>query len=594
MGITAVVIAGCGGSDGATNVSATAKTANTESAAALPIPVSTLAPEVNESSVLKGYVSSDKIWPRRTINVCWKLDPATFANTAELRGVARQAVKDAWEDHSELAFLGWNMCDNNPDYHGIRIVVSDERVHVTAFGRELDAPDQAVYLNFTYANWNPFCLPETNRAYCVKVEAVHEFGHALGFHHEQYRPDGPAWCSDDPSGWISEYNRMDTMIGAWDLASVMNYCNPAWEGHGNLSPTDIEMVQRFYGKPGGTLYFVTKQRGPGQEISAYDIAAQKAVASITLPINPQNLVNRVIASPDGKRAYVVSSNANSSEVTAIDTDTNNIAYVQSNKPALMIDQLEVSPDNKTLYLLNKINSLVVLWDAQTGNSLGSIAVTGPSNAWLYRGVGWMARPQSDNDSIYLLMSYDVDRANEIYAVAQLSVSQRKQVRVINAAPSENISASIGVAMALSADDKTIYFPTESADTGDWGGLSALDLASGKVSTLVSFKTRTAVTDLIALDGTLVYSNSQKGNTPALVNLNTGGVDFLSIPPNYLTIKGYDYLAATSIKTIFSSPITAFWQSNLQRDGEYSGEALAIRGNYVAGNLRNPMAFAKAH
>ncbi|SAL66510.1 hypothetical protein AWB70_06321 [Caballeronia cordobensis] len=39
------------------------------------------------------------------------------------------------------------------------------------------------------------------------------------------------------------------MIGTWDLASVMNYCNPQWNGDGKLSPTDIEMVQKFYGAP---------------------------------------------------------------------------------------------------------------------------------------------------------------------------------------------------------------------------------------------------------------------------------------------------------------------------------------------------------
>ncbi len=39
------------------------------------------------------------------------------------------------------------------------------------------------------------------------------------------------------------------MIGAWDLSSVMNYCNPEWMGEGKLSTTDIAMVQKYYGVP---------------------------------------------------------------------------------------------------------------------------------------------------------------------------------------------------------------------------------------------------------------------------------------------------------------------------------------------------------
>ena len=60
----------------------------------------------------------------------------------------------------------------------------------------------------------------------------------------------------------------------------------------------------------------------------------------------QSLISGVIASPDGKRVYVLSSDlssssSGSSQVTANDTDTNTVAYVQANKPALLIDQLEV-------------------------------------------------------------------------------------------------------------------------------------------------------------------------------------------------------------------------------------------------------------
>lgn len=54
--------------------------------------------------------------------------------------------------------------------------------------------------------------------------------------------DTPSTCNEPAQGTSG-----DTFIGPWDLNSVMNYCNPNWNGDGNLSPTDIDMVRNFYG-----------------------------------------------------------------------------------------------------------------------------------------------------------------------------------------------------------------------------------------------------------------------------------------------------------------------------------------------------------
>jgi hypothetical protein len=97
-------------------------------------------------------------------------------------------------------------------------------------------------LNFTFKNFSPGCQAQVE--FCNKAVAVHEFGHAIGFAHEQNRADAPAECRADSQGTTGDWN-----LTEYDLHSVMNYCNPSWNGDGRLSPRDITSLQTLYGKP---------------------------------------------------------------------------------------------------------------------------------------------------------------------------------------------------------------------------------------------------------------------------------------------------------------------------------------------------------
>lgn len=202
-----------------------------------------------------GHVSSEacvqtgSVWPSRNIPVCWE-STAMTPEFGDFRNRVRAAVRETWEAHSEVTFYGWEACPSplTPVFTGIRVGHVDppngDSPRVLQLGRWLAGVPFGMQLNFTYKNWQTNCAG-AGALDCTEKIAVHEFGHALGFGHEQNRSDTqPKWCSptEGPQGGSCD------MYGPWDLDSVMNYCSPAWNGDGNLSPGDIAALQRFYGR----------------------------------------------------------------------------------------------------------------------------------------------------------------------------------------------------------------------------------------------------------------------------------------------------------------------------------------------------------
>jgi hypothetical protein len=184
-------------------------------------------------------------WPFNLTFVCWE-NPTDENKQGRLW--VQDAVQNSWAKYSGIQFFStnpasaeWQKCESNTS--GIHIVVNEEGPHTVGLGKFLDGVNDGMVLNFTFTSWSQSC--QSTKEFCIRAIAVHEFGHAIGFAHEQNRPDAPGECMQLRQG--SDGNKLD--LTPYDPKSVMNYCNPYWNNSGNLSDLDIKGVQSFYGMP---------------------------------------------------------------------------------------------------------------------------------------------------------------------------------------------------------------------------------------------------------------------------------------------------------------------------------------------------------
>lgn len=185
------------------------------------------------------YIDKPHVWSKKTVSVCWR----NRDSRAWVHGLVQEAVQTAWSFAADVELSGWGDCGASGA--DVKIDVGDNlppRV-VGGLGTALDHME----LNFrgstdSGVSYCGFGWPTETYETCMAFIAVHEFGHALGFAHEQNRSDTPASCTAGAQG----SNGTET-FGLWDGDSVMNYCNPRYAANPRLSGNDTLGAQKYYG-----------------------------------------------------------------------------------------------------------------------------------------------------------------------------------------------------------------------------------------------------------------------------------------------------------------------------------------------------------
>ena len=235
------------------------------------------------------FLSAFGKWPNGRVPVCYAPD----GNNQALLAEAKTVLADSWGQAANITFVDWGPCVtgcNNPDLPSMVVV------HFAAGTRGETSPRGPAPANSGQGRCMPPeypCCPtpgvtsvtlisnDTDRFHQrFRYEVIHEFGHALGFAHEQERPDnwqqGTPICNKFDNGTMAQPG--GTYETPFDYASIMDYCSQEQVLGGYptfLSSGDILGVRKVYGRnPAAHGFMIGSDRDPSLFVKAWNGAAE--------------------------------------------------------------------------------------------------------------------------------------------------------------------------------------------------------------------------------------------------------------------------------------------------------------------------------
>ncbi len=187
--------------------------------------------EVTEDTSRPIIASTSNRWKDpQNISVCFVNGDGTSANEKFIRDLVTSEYAKAG-----LCITGWERCSANPPCPTIRL-------HV---GVPSDADGQWAGESYVGAVCKvPHTWTMWLRTDQLNHATVHEFGHAIGLHHEHARTDNKGECAASSSEIVPEGGAIEYYT-IYDPDSVMSYC-----GENRLTQTDIAGIRAFYGTSG--------------------------------------------------------------------------------------------------------------------------------------------------------------------------------------------------------------------------------------------------------------------------------------------------------------------------------------------------------